>query len=144
MNQFLDDFERTLPLQSFSRSKLIKSIRKDALKVANTKEMIQLLNDNPKPHPEYQALHSIGHIVFHYLSRPPLIDIGGGSFCSANYRDPLGHLTDQGKDLKVIGHTVIEKIIENNHECKDSEYVSNFIDVIDDATKSNTNRYFAG
>lgn len=101
-SQFLDEFENSLTLTSFSRYTLIKNLKTDIDKMAATKEMLQILTDSNPPHFEYQALHGIGQIIIHYLGRPPLVDIGGGSFCSADYRDALGQLTDEGRDLKTV------------------------------------------
>ncbi len=144
ISQFVGEFEEELPLTSLSRYQLMSKLKKDTLNMADTKEMLELLTDDNPPHPEYQALHSIGQIIYHNLAHPPLVDIGGGSFCSADYRDVMGHLTSEGNDLKIIAHAIIDKIIEKNHEDKDSEYVINYLDVIDDATKPNTNLHISG
>ena len=77
-----------------------------------------LFNDDDPPNPEYQALHTVGQIVYTYFCRPPLVDIGGGSFCSANLRDTFGHLTDGGINLKIIYRAVMDKIVEKGFERK--------------------------
>ena len=142
--QFLDECTQSLRFQSFSKSKLIKEIKTELANLADTKEMLALLTSDDPPILEYQSLHSIGQIIIHLLSRPPLVDIGGGSYCSLSYRDALGNLTDEGKDIRALAHALVDKIVTKKFEERSSEYIINFIDVVDDATKPNTNRHFSG
>ena len=142
--QFLDEYTQSLRFQSFSNSKLIKDIKVELNKLADTKEMLALLTGDDPPILEYQSLHSLGQIINHLLSRPPLVDVGGGSYCSLSYRDALGNLTDEGKDIRTLAHALADKIVTKKFEERSSEYIINFIEVVDDATKPNTNRHFSG
>jgi hypothetical protein len=134
--------EKRTKLASLSRFNLIKKLKSDTLKMACSSGMRKILTSADAPHPEHQALHSIAQIVFSYLCKEPLVDISGGSFCSADYRDALGQLTPEGQDLRRVAHTIIDIMTERKFEAEKSEYATTYLDVINDVTKPNTNRNF--
>lgn len=133
---YLDAIEESRAKPGVGSVVVAKEARKLIKVLIFGKPMRQIIaGDNP-PNIEHQALHSIAQVVYHLVSRAPLVDVGNGSFCSAELRNVLGMPNEACAYLRELHRGVLEQMVRAGLEKQDSEYVTKNGAVIDEATAS--------